>query len=160
MQAPYLQTLVASTVSRSLRAGKWISLFCLITWPTSWHHALTISEQSAAPTHLSRWVRAGGPAAGGEALPGKYLTGCCFQSRWWYYILSGWRRRGSPVGASRRPGEVCWSLRGAAHTHTHTTYTQMVSISQLCSRHWSLTLTLVADCQAFGNTQSGVLSLS
>lgn len=60
---------------------------------------------------------------GWEDLPGKCLTGCCFQSRWWYYILSGLRRRGSPVGVSRRPGEVCWSLRGAAHTHTHNIHT-------------------------------------
>lgn len=94
-------------------------------------------------TELSRGVQIGDTQhQWGAYLPGKCLTGCCFQSRWWYYILSGWRRRGSPVGASRRPGEVCWSRRGAAHTHT--TYTQMVSISQLSRRHrCSLTLTLL-----------------
>lgn len=63
------------------------------------------------------------------SLPGKCLTGCCFQNRWWYYILSGLKTRGSPVGASRQPGEVCWSLRGAACTHIHNIHTQMVSMS-------------------------------
>lgn len=105
-------------------------------------------------------------------LPGRCLTGCCFQSRWWYYILSGWRRRGSPVGASRRPGEVCWSLQGAAHahthrhtrTHTHKTYTQMISTSQpshkrtyysppaavwtclpSCAQHWNIYCAVVQN---------------
>lgn len=101
------------------------------TWSSSWQ-----------ASHLQNYpggVQTGGPApVGGASLPGKCLTGCCFQSRWWYYILSGWRRRGSPVGASRRPGEVCWSLRGAAHTHTRHTHRWSVSATT-----GSLTLTLV-----------------
>lgn len=60
---------------------------------------------------------------GVASLPGKCLTGCCFQNHWWYYILSGLKRRGSPVGASRQPGEVCWSLQGAACTHIHNIHT-------------------------------------
>ena len=70
-----------------------------------------------------------GGALGGASLPGKCLTGCCFQNRWWYYILSGWRRRGSPVGASRRPGEVWWSLLGAARTHTQHTHRWSITTS-------------------------------
>lgn len=81
----------------------------------------------------------------GPYLPGKCLTGCCFQSRWWYYILSGWRRRGSPVGASRRPGEVCWSLQGAAHTHTQHTHRWSVSASSAAAAAAAAdTLTLTA----------------
>lgn len=73
---------------------------------------------------LSRGVRPGGtPDLGVASLPGKCLTGCCFQNHWWYYILSGLKRRGSPVGASRQPGEVCWSLLGAACTHIHNIHT-------------------------------------
>lgn len=85
--------------------------------------------------------RLGNHSARVASLPGKCLTGCCFQSHWWYYIPSGLKRRGSPVGASRQPGEVCWSLRGAACTHIHNIHTQMVSMGQHSHHHRSLTPT-------------------
>lgn len=79
-------------------------------------------------SNVFTWAIQGIPAwenhrPGVGSLPGKCLTGCCFQNHWWYYILSGLKRRGSPVGASRQPGEVCWSLRGAACTHIHNIHT-------------------------------------
>lgn len=87
-----------------------------------------------APCEISRGVHTGGGGGGGTqhqgaSLPDKCLRGCCFQNRWWYYILSGWRRRGSPVDASRRPGEVCWSLLGAARTHIQHTHRWSVRAS-------------------------------
>lgn len=113
----------------------------MLTHPLVWS-CVTMHPKKVVMTsrELSRGVQTGKHGARVASLPDKCLTGCCFQSHWWYYIPSGLKRRGSPVGASRQPGEVCWSLRGAACTHIHNIHTQMVSMSQHSRRHCSLTL--------------------